>query len=276
MKIGFVTCVQLGLSCIKKIYEINEKLDLLITLSDNKSLKKSGRIFLDDFAKEHDIPLLKINHINDSGVIEVIKNHNLDWLFIIGWSQIASSNLLTTPQKGCIGMHPTLLPQGRGRAAVPWAILKGLSETGVSMFKLEEGVDTGPILGQIKIPIKPNETATTLYRKIELAHEELIEKIYPLIIDNQVTPNPQDESKASYWEGRKPEDGRLDINMTIEDADRLIRAVTRPYPGAYLLQDNKKIIVWAGRVHDSGNIVDNSIQFIDGQYEMTDFEIIDI
>ena len=165
MKIAFATCVRLGLSCIEEIYRINGKLDLLISLKDEKARDKSGRIYLDDIAYEHNIPLLKVNNINDPEVIKALKDYEIDWLFIIGWSQIAKEEVLKAPKKGCIGMHPTLLPVGRGRAAIPWAILKGLKQTGVTMFKLDEGVDTGDIIGQGIIEINENTTATDLYKK---------------------------------------------------------------------------------------------------------------
>src|SRR5690554_2083 len=146
IKIGFVTCVQLGLSCMEAIYEANGKLALAITLNDDQARQKSGRVYLDEFCKRKSIPLMKSSHINNKDVIDSIKEADLDWLFIIGWSQIASKELLETPKNGTLGMHPTLLPCGRGRASIPWAILKGLDTTGVTLFKLDEGVDTGPIV----------------------------------------------------------------------------------------------------------------------------------
>ena len=164
-KIAFTTCVQLGLSCIEEIYRIGGRLDLLITLKDNKAKDKSGRIYLDEIAERENIPLLKINDINDSKVIDALKKYDIDWLFIIGWSQIAKHDVLETPTHGCIGMHPTLLPIGRGRAAIPWAIIKGLDETGVTIFKLDEGVDTGDIIGQGVIGIFENTTATGFIQK---------------------------------------------------------------------------------------------------------------
>ena len=88
-KIAFTTCVRLGLSCIEEIYRIDGKLDLLITLKDEKARSKSGRIYLDDIANEHKLPVLKINNINDVQVIQALKEYEIDWLFIIGWSQIA-------------------------------------------------------------------------------------------------------------------------------------------------------------------------------------------
>jgi methionyl-tRNA formyltransferase len=106
MKIAFATCVQLGQSCIEEIYRLGGKLDLLITLKDERAKNKSGRIYLDDIATEHNAPLLKINNINDREVIDALNEQEIDWLFIIGWSQIAKKEVLGTPKHGCIGMHP--------------------------------------------------------------------------------------------------------------------------------------------------------------------------
>lgn len=254
-KMAFATCVQLGLSCIEEIHRIGGKLDLLITLKDEKDKNKSGRIYLDEIAEKYNTPLLKINNINDSEVIEALKKLEIDWLFIIGWSQIAKKEVLETPSKGCIGMHPTLLPVGRGRAAIPWAIIKGLNQTGVTMFKLDEGVDTGEIIGQGIIEINQNTTATDLYQKVDEMHVELISRYWKDIVNDRVILTKQDESKATEWSGRKPEDGKLVGSMTMDEADKLVRAVTYPYPGAFYKDDDKIIRIWSAKTDkDHGEI----------------------
>lgn len=276
MKFGFVTCVQLGLSCIEKIYDIGGKLDVLFTLHDHKAKKKSGRIYLDEFSAANNVPLIKLNHINDTDVIEAIKEFDLDWLFIIGWSQIASAELLKSPKKGCIGMHPTLLPIGRGRAAIPWAIIKGLDKTGVSMFVLDEGVDTGPILGQYEIPLKSDETATDLYEKVNLAHEALIAQVYPNLENETYQLVVQDDSLATVWHGRTPSDGELNFEMDVAEVDKLVRATTKPYPGAYFLLNGVKRVIWEGRIIEFENGNSNTIKFKNGLYEVTSFEDVQI
>ena len=248
MKIAFCTCVQIGLSCIEAVLELGGSFDLFITLNDNRAKGKSGRVYLDKLSKETGTPLLKINHVNDKKTINALLKHEIDWLFIIGWSQIASHEVLGAPNYGVIGAHPTLLPVGRGRAAVPWAILKGLDKTGVSFFKMDEGVDTGLILGQEVIELSEDETATLLYDKVNQAHETLIKKIWPSLINGTLRGVLQDESNATYWEGRKPEDGKIDTNtMSKFEVDKLVRATTRPYPGAYLeLTEELKKVIWRG------------------------------
>lgn len=275
MKIAFCTCVQIGKSCIEAIISSGGRFDLLLTLHDHKSKNKSGRIYLDEIAMNTQTPLYKLNHINDPDVSELIKKYDIDWLFIIGWSQIASSELLNIPKKGIIGAHPTLLPIGRGRAAVPWAIIRGLNKTGVTFFKMDEGVDTGEILDQIEIPMTKNENATNLYDKVNVAHVDLIKQIWPKLIEGTVYGIKQDETLASYWEGRTPADGELLISMSLFEVDKLVRATTRPYPGAFIMLDDKtKMIIWNG----SCKLNENSrvIEFNDGPYYVSDFEILQV
>lgn len=248
MKLGFATCVKLGLTCMKSIYKEGEKLDFVITLPDDKAKKKSGRVYVDDFCKQHNVPLIKSSHINNSDVIEAIHHNNIDWLFIIGWSQIASKNILKAPKKGVIGIHPTLLPDGRGRASIPWAILKDLKKTGVTMFKMDEGIDTGPIIAQIEVPMTRGITATKLYSLIEEAHYNLIKKMIKPILDEKIKLIDQDETKAKIWPGRSPEDGEINLKGSVYDAEKLVRAVTHPFPGAFYYHNKIKQIVWSAKV----------------------------
>lgn len=277
MKFAFVTCVQIGLSCMEAIYKIGGKLDLIISIPDEKAKKKSGRIYVDDFAEEHNIPVLKTNHINDEIAVNTIKEYNIDWLFIIGWSQIASKEVIEAPKLGAIGAHPTLLPVGRGRAAIPWAIIKGLDKTGVSFFKMDEGVDTGLILGQEEIPIVNDETATSLYNKVNKAHETLIKSLYKNLEKDKIIAQKQDESKATYWEGRKPKDGEICTQMSMLEVDRLVRATTKPYPGAFFIEADKKVIIWQG--HYSENKKEENVLFeiklSDGFYYAENYEVSD-
>lgn len=272
MKIAFATCVQLGQSCIEEIYRIGGNLDLLITLSDEKARKKSGRIYLDEIAAQNAAPLLKIDNINDQEVITTLKALEIDWLFIIGWSQIAKKELLETPRHGCIGMHPTLLPIGRGRAAIPWAIIKGLDETGVTMFKLDEGVDTGEIIGQGIISLGKNSNATELYQKVDDMHISLISKYWDAIVSNEIILTKQIEEEATEWSGRKPEDGEVFNSMTMDEADKLVRAVTHPYPGAFYKSEDKTIRIWSAEVGKT-YYNNESIKLADGYLYPLNFEV---
>ena len=272
MKYGFVTCVELGLKCMETIYNIGNELELAITLKDNLDTNKSGRIFLDSFCARKKINLIKCKNINDSNVLDSISNSNIDWLFIIGWSQIAGKNILDKPNKGVLGMHPTLLPEGRGRAPIPWAIIKGLKKTGVTLFKLDVGVDTGLIVKQIEIPINKKEDASSLYEKVKNTHIELMIKTIKLTENKKLYFKKQNENKATYWPIRKPCDAEINLNKSVIEADRLIRAVTKPYPGARLIQNKKKIIIWKAKINKGTLNNGPQISFPDGKLDLIDFE----
>lgn len=271
MRFGFVTCVELGMACMEAIYESGGNLDLIVSLKDNVAVNKSGRVFVDEFALRNRIPVLKVEHINDPDAVSRLRE--LDWLFIIGWSQIAGPEVLNAPRLGALGMHPTLLPEGRGRAAIPWAILKGLPKTGVTMFKLDEGVDTGPVLAQQEIALSPGTTATDLYAQVNATHVALIKHTLPDLMKGRAIFQTQDEQRATEWPGRRPEDGAIDLSASVNDAERLVRAVTHPYPGAfYHDQDGNKVIVWAAEIVEKcphGLY----IQFRDGYLSLVDWEV---
>jgi methionyl-tRNA formyltransferase len=271
MKIGFVTCVQIGLSCMEAIHEAGGEITLALTLNDDQAKAKSGRVYIDSFCNLRNIKLYKSSHINNQDVVDIIKANDIDWLFIIGWSQIASKDVLNAVNLGVLGAHPTLLPVGRGRAAIPWAILKEEKETGVTLFKMDEGVDTGLIAGQVQIPLRADTNATELYRLVDLAHIDLVRDVIPKILTNSLSLTKQDESQATYWPGRKPEDGEIDLLGSVYDAEKLIRATTRPYPGAFCFKDGIKHIVWSAKIIEQPR--QNTIAFKDGFLEMLDFEI---
>lgn len=274
IKFGFVTCVQLGLCCMEAIYEAGAALDLVVTLRDEQATAKSGRVYVDEFCRAHDIPLIKSRHVNDAAVVEAIRNHGIDWLFIIGWSQIANETVLAAPTRGVVGIHPTLLPEGRGRAAVPWAILKRLDRTGVTMFKMDAGVDTGPIIAQREIPLNPAITATELYEQVNLAHADLIREVIPRLAIDDLHPREQDHYAATEWPGRKPEDGEIDLGGSVHDAECLVRAVTRPYPGAYFSLGGKRVVVWRAHVQGRERVSAGSrvLNFADGVLVLDEIE----
>src|SRR4051812_36214282 len=103
MRFAFVTCVELGLACMQEIERVGGRLDLIVTLKDSLARDKSGRVYVDDFAAKHGADLLKIKTVNDPEVVRAVTDRGIDWLFIIGWSQIAHSAVLRAPRRGVLG-----------------------------------------------------------------------------------------------------------------------------------------------------------------------------
>jgi methionyl-tRNA formyltransferase len=263
---------------METIYRIGGRIQLAVTLHDHLAPHKSGRVHIGDWCSRNDIDLIRVANVNEPAVIDAVSAKRIDWLFIIGWSQIARKQLLDAPVFGALGMHPTLLPEGRGRAPIPWAILKGLERTGVTLFRLNEGVDTGDIIAQEVLPIASDETATSLYDRVRLAHETLIERVWPALTAGAIGFQPQDKTLASQWPARTPEDGRITTDMDCRTADRLVRATTRPYPGAFFDSTSKRYRIWAGtvqpncHVHVMNEVAQMMIPLSNGSFTATEWD----
>ena len=277
MRIGFVTAVKLGLDCIEEISRLGGKLDLLITLSDNTATKKVGRMHLDNFASETGVFLHKTDYINDSRTVKVIEEAELDYLLVIGWSQLIGDEIFKSVKHSIIGMHPTILPRGRGRAPIPWTIIKDIKVSGVSMFELSREADTGPIFSVDKFFIAPDENANTLYEKVRTSHKKLIRENWPLLVSGNLVGQPQNEEIATYWDKRKPSDGEITTKMNVYEIDRLVRALTHPYPGAFFIENRRKLMLWSGFITNVENkkFASNYLCRGDLCYEPVEYDWID-
>lgn len=187
-------------------------------------------------------------NINSDDNIEKIKKMNPDIIFVIGFSQIIKQEIIEIPKLGCIGFHPTLLPKYRGRAVIPWQILNREKEGGITFFKIDNGTDTGDILYQTKFNIATNESATSMYEKILKALALGIKPLLRMINNKKLNGLKQNNSLATYCAIRSKEDGKINWNSSAEDIDCLIRATTKPYPGAYSYHKGEKIIIWESEV----------------------------
>jgi methionyl-tRNA formyltransferase len=203
---------------------------------------------LDSLCEQYRIPSYKFKNINEEENIRKIKEYQPDYVFVIGLSQIISEELISIPTKGCIGAHPSLLPIGRGRASIPWAILNDQQETGMSIFYIDKGVDSGHIISQSIVPIESRENAQSLYRKLISSLREQIKRISPNIKNGTLDGVPQNDLIATYTAKRTLEDGLINWMESNERIDRLIRATSKPYPGAYTYYKDKELIIWSSNL----------------------------
>jgi methionyl-tRNA formyltransferase len=147
------------------------------------------------------------------------------------------------------GLHASLLPDYSGNAPLVWAIINGETKTGITFFLFEEGVDSGPIIGQLEEPILPDDTIASLYERIEERGIELLETQLPRIAAGTATYTPQAPSKRRVMPPRSPEDGELDLRKPALELYNFIRAQCSPYPGAFIRTvDGKKLIIEKARV----------------------------
>jgi methionyl-tRNA formyltransferase len=173
-----------------------------------------------------------------------------DVIFAIGWSQLVGPELSATAKRGVVGFHPALLPKNRGRAAIAWTILQGVEEAGASLFWIDDGVDSGPILAQKRYCVDPRETVPTLLAKCVNALAAGLDEVLPQLIKGHVPGIVQDHTQATYLARRTAEDGLIDWTRPRIEIDRLVRAVTKPYPGAFTFTKKRKVLIWAAEPID--------------------------
>lgn len=230
---------------IETMLELNIDVSYVFSLDDAVSENISGYYPLHELAEKNGIPFKKYCKINDVENIEIMKTMEPDFIFAIGFSQLVSKEILDIPKNGVIGLHPADLPKYRGRAVVVWQMLSGVKNSKVTLFKIDEGADTGDIIDQEPFAIAENDYANDVLNKSHEALIKLYHRALPRLMDGTYTLTKQDDFKATYCLRRTPEDGIIDWNLPGREIIRLIHAISRPYPGAFSFYDNKyKIIIW--------------------------------
>jgi methionyl-tRNA formyltransferase len=142
------------------------------------------------------------------------------------------------------GLHASLLPAYSGGASLVWAMINGELKTGITLFQMDDGVDSGPIAGQKEEPIYPVDTIATLYARIEERGLELLKEVLPQLANGTLTLKAQDDSKRRIVPQRSPVHGWIDWNKVANAIARFIRTQARPYPGAYTSLNGKPLHVW--------------------------------
>ena len=197
-----------------------------------------------ELAAERDIPVYNPADINHPLWVERIKNMEPDILFSFYYRYMVGKAILDIPPAGCLNLHGSLLPRYRGRCPVNWVLIHGEKETGVTLHYMTLRPDEGDIVGQKRVPIDDNDTALSLHKKLAAAAGDLLEDLLPKIRKNRAERIPQEPSSATYFGGRRPEDGEIDWSHDAARVRNLVRAVTRPYPGAFSYLGNRKCLFW--------------------------------
>ncbi len=205
-----------------------------------------------NWARQKNIKVYTTEEINSPQWIAKIAALKPDIIFSFYYRKMISREILDLPKVGAFNLHGSFLPYYRGRCPVNWVIIKGEEKTGVTLHYMVDKPDAGDIVGQKAIVIDFSDTAKTLYDKLCAAAKELLEELLPLIKNGQISRQKQDLKAGSYYGGRRPEDGRIDWKKSAIEIYNLIRGVTRPYPGAFALTENKeKVIIWWAHPQES-------------------------
>ncbi len=197
-----------------------------------------------ELAAAHDIPVYAPENINHPLWVERIRKMEPDILFSFYYRNMVGKEILEIPPRGCLNLHGSLLPRYRGRCPVNWVLINGEKETGVTLHHMTPRPDDGDIVGQKTVPIDDNDTALSLHEKLAGQAGRLLNELLPEIRENRAGRFPQDHASATYYGGRRPEDGKIDWKRSATEIRNLVRALTRPYPGAFSFMGNRKCIFW--------------------------------
>lgn len=244
MRIGWIGFHMEGLLALRAVLERGFPLKAVITLKPDLRAQKSGAADYWPLCSEYNIPFFQVADINDNESISLLKELSLDLVFVIGWTQIIRSETLKLPRVGMIGAHASLLPHHRGRAPINWALIKGERQTGNSLIWLAQRVDAGDILDQMAIPVTHYDTCASLYEKVAETNRKMILRTLPKILAGERPGWPQPQNGAKNLPGRRPEDGLLNWSMSSTRVYDFVRALTRPYPGAFSWLDGKRWSIW--------------------------------
>jgi methionyl-tRNA formyltransferase len=178
------------------------------------------------------LPVLQPERARDEEFIKQLRSLEPDLIAVAAYGQILPANILELPRFGCLNVHTSLLPRYRGAAPIQWAILDGAQETGVTIMKMDIGLDTGDILTQQKTTILDTDDAQTLHDRLARMGAELLVQTIPRYIDGEIKPHPQPATGVSYARKIKKEDGHIDWSKPALAIWNQVRGLV-PWPGAF-------------------------------------------
>jgi len=184
-------------------------------------------------AQDLNLPVIQPRRLREPEAMTQLQTWHPDLIVVVAFGQILRAEVLDLPRYGCINVHASLLPRWRGAAPIQAAILHGDAETGVTIMRMDPGVDTGGVLSQRTTPIYPADTAATLSERLSRMGAELLMETLPGYLDGTLSPRPQDETLATRAPMLKKEDGQLDFSQPAASLARQVRAYN-PWPGVFI------------------------------------------
>ncbi|MEE9613361.1 MAG: methionyl-tRNA formyltransferase [Thermodesulfobacteriota bacterium] len=249
LKVVFMGTPEFAVPSLKAMIEAGADVRAVVT----QPTRPSGRGLsakdspVKTLALEHKLPVLEPLTIKGEGFINELKALGPDLIAVVAYGRILPRAVLDLPRLGCVNLHASLLPAYRGAAPVNWAVINGEAKTGVSTMLMDEGMDTGAVLLTEEIEIGEDETTGEVLEKLSGLGAALLVKTIGLLQEGKLTPEPQDDTKATYAPLLKKEDGRVDWTKSPEEIRNRLRGL-KPWPGTYSYWNGKLLKIHGARV----------------------------
>jgi methionyl-tRNA formyltransferase len=251
MRIGIVGNKYATIDCIDSLVRIGYTPVTVFTLPSRLAEKHqvAGRADVSTAAKSHniDVCIVKSYGLKGESDAAAVRAADLDLLVVIGWERLIPDSILNLIRFGSVGMHgsPFGLPRGRGRSPLNWSLINGNDQFHVSLIRHDSGVDSGVIIGSRTFTITPWDTIATLHFKNRVALNDLLKNYIPVIEKGGVVPTEsQEDENATYYPRRAAEDGAIDWTRSATEIHQFVRALSRPYPGAFTSFGNQVVKIW--------------------------------
>jgi methionyl-tRNA formyltransferase len=239
----------IGCECLTELLESGVEVAAVFTHEDDPGEEKWFRS-VRDLADAKGIPVYTPEKLGETEVL-LIRELRPDLIFSFSYRVVIPVSILDLAALGAFNIHGALLPRYRGRACVNWAVLRGETRTGVTLHHMTARVDEGRIVDQEAVPIGPDDTAHDVFQKMIPAARTMLRRSLPAILEGTAQGREQDESQATYFGRRRPEDGLIDWSKPARDIYNLVRALTHPFPGAFAYFGGRKLFVWDAECLDT-------------------------
>lgn len=242
-RILFFGYSEVGHDCLSLLLERGDNVVALITHEDNTNEKIWFKTPA-QAARAGGVPVHTPERVGTPEWVERIAQMRPDLILSAYYRNMISTKVLALAPLGAFNMHGSLLPRYRGRAPINWAVLHGEPRIGMTLHRMVREPDAGAIVDQEGVDIGPRDTAEQAFRKVLPCARRVLARQIDALLAGTARETPQDESQATYFGGRKPEDGRIDWSRPSVQIFNLVRAVTDPYPGAFTQVGAARLMVW--------------------------------
>lgn len=239
----FIGCVQSSEVALMALLARPE-IAVIGVLTLRSSHYNSDFVDIGGIARDFGVPVHYAEEIDKQTLTALLTKHGAEIVFTIGWSRLLEMEILRIPTHGVVGFHPAALPQNRGRHPLIWTLALGLEHTASTLFLMDEGVDSGPILSQKEVKVTQKDDAQSLYDKVLAVLPEQINCVVDQLVRGNLQVFPQDELKATTWRKRGAPDGLIDWRMSAQAIFNLTRALTHPYVGADFRHGASLVKLW--------------------------------
>lgn len=245
MKIIFMGTPEFAAGSLKALIDAGHEILLVVTQPDREKGrgKKVSYSAVKECALENNLPVFQPDRIKTEEAVEELKRYDADLYVVAAFGQILSKEILSLPRLGCFNVHASLLPKYRGAAPIQWSIIDGELESGVTIMRMDVGLDTGDMVSSVVVPIGAKETGDSLHDRLMEAGAKLLVDTLPSVEDGSAVYTPQDGSLSCYAKMLNKNMGRLDFSEDCISLDRLVRGLNS-WPGAFTSVEGKTLKIW--------------------------------